>query len=60
MPQSLLRLVKRCAEFRDKKDVSKLPHQLRGIYVLYQCDSGLDKYNVVYVGMAKAGRYGGT
>jgi len=47
MPQSLLRLVKRCAEFRMKDEVSTLPHKLRGIYVLYQYNSKLAKYNVV-------------
>jgi hypothetical protein len=57
MPESPLRLVKRCAEFRLKEHVNDLPEKLRGIYVLYrQClVAGRLTYDVQYVGMAKVG-----
>ena len=61
MPQSDLRLIKRCAEFISKADISSVPRRRRGIYVLYYLrrKSGKDKYDVVYVGMAGTGRRGG-
>ena len=61
MPQSELRLVKRCAEFIPKESVGKFPRKLRGIYVLYQHRRlhGVERYDVVYVGMAATGRRGG-
>src|SRR5688572_4642467 len=61
MPQSELRLVKRSAEYLDKTRVRDMPRRLRGIYVLYrrQADGNTEKFRVVYVGMAAAGRRGG-
>jgi hypothetical protein len=61
MPQSELRLVRRIAEFIPKDRVSALPRRLRGIYVLYkqQAHGPRVKYDVLYVGMAAAGRRGG-
>lgn len=61
MPESELRLVKRCCEFIPKHDAEELPRRLRGIYVLYKAHQirGHDKYDVLYVGMAAAGRRGG-
>jgi hypothetical protein len=61
VPQSELRLVKRSAEYIEKARVRELPRQLRGIYVLYrrQGSRTSEKYRVVYVGMAAAGRRGG-
>jgi hypothetical protein len=58
MPESALRLVKCSAEFIPKDRVNHLPRKLRGIYVLYkQRHGGVDpKYDVLYVGMAAAGR----
>lgn len=44
MPKSLLRFVKRCAEFIPQENID---------------DPKPDKYNVLYVGMAHAGRRGG-
>ncbi|HTQ31022.1 MAG TPA: hypothetical protein VMI53_07415 [Opitutaceae bacterium] len=58
MQQSPLRLIKRCAEFIASAEIDVLPRGLRGIYVLYQ-EKGKNRYNVVYVGMARAGRRGG-
>jgi len=62
MPESVLRLVKRSAEFILKDKISDLPRRRRGLYVLYKKRSeriGQKKYDVVYVGMAVAGRRGG-
>jgi hypothetical protein len=60
-----LRLVKRSAEFISKEEIKELPRRLRGIYVLYKKrrnnsdQKWREKYDVVYVGMATAGRRGG-
>jgi hypothetical protein len=66
VPQSELRLVKRIAEFVRKERVTDLPRRRRGIYVLYKKRRPLnhagkrrERYDVVYVGMATAGRGGG-
>ena len=65
MPQSELRLVKRSAEFIEKERVAELPRRRRGIYVLYKKRrtkikrQWRERYDVVYVGMAAAGRRGG-
>jgi hypothetical protein len=58
MSESELRLVKRLAEFRPKDKITDLPHDLRGIYVLYKLlptSRRAKKFNVVYVGMAARG-----
>lgn len=61
MPQSVLRLIKRSAEYRPLDSLKKLPKGLRGLYVLYRqrLEEGKQKFDVVYVGMAAAGRRGG-
>ncbi|HWP91198.1 MAG TPA: GIY-YIG nuclease family protein [Thermodesulfobacteriota bacterium] len=61
MPQSELKLIKKCAEFVEQEKIESLPRGLRGIYVLYKHHSkkGKDKYDVLYIGMARAGRRGG-
>ena len=63
MPQSLLRLIRRCAEYVSQEHVLKVPGGLRGIYVLYRRipnrRSKKDNYNVVYVGMGGLGEHGG-
>jgi hypothetical protein len=65
MPESELRLVKRSAEYIAKDAAKHLPRQLRGIYVLYKKrrshnhQRSRQKYDVLYVGMATAGRRGG-
>ena len=51
MPVSELRLIKRCAEFLPKSELSRIPAYTRGIYALlkkrpYGC------FDVVYIGMA--------
>jgi hypothetical protein len=54
MPESPLRLIKRCAEFLPKDQVDDVPGKRRGLYVLYREreDEGRKRYDVVYVGMA--------
>jgi hypothetical protein len=61
MPQSELRLIKQIAEFIPKADAARLPRMLRGIYVLYKFRRRRHRevYDVLYVGMAAAGRRGG-
>lgn len=60
MPQTLLRFFRRSAEFILKERILELPRKLRGIYVLYQKKPGSKtQFEVVYVGMARAGKGGG-
>jgi len=59
MEQSPLRLVKRYAEYLGLNEIDDLPLGLRGIYVLYKYRPRAGRYDVVYVGMAAAGRRGG-
>ena len=57
MPESPLRLIRARAEFLPKAQVGALPRGLRGIYVLYRRRKGRPpSYDVLYVGMARAGR----
>ncbi len=58
MDQSALRLIKRCIEYVPVEDVLQFPRGVRGIYVLYKYRPKIDKYDVVYVGMTKAGEGG--
>ena len=53
MPQSPLRLIRRCAEYLNEATVFDVPPGLRGMYVLYKRRRG--KFDVVYVGMAARG-----
>jgi hypothetical protein len=60
MPQSPMRLIRRCIEYQPADAVFKVPPKLRGVYVLYRQEpaSGrrkTDRYQVVYVGMATTG-----
>jgi hypothetical protein len=61
MPPSPLRLVKRIVEFVSRDRISELPQGLRGFYVLYQERQAGRRttYDVLYVGMAAAGRGAG-
>jgi len=52
MPVSELRLIKRCVKFCEKKDITSIPGHTRGIYALFQYRPRLNKYDVVYIGMA--------
>lgn len=61
MPQSALRLIKRCAVYIPNNEILHVSKNVRGIYVLYKevTETKPAKYNVVYVGMAAAGRMSG-
>ena len=59
MEQSQLRLIKRCMEYIPEKDINNLPRGIRGIYVLYHKRPRINRYDVVYVGMARSGNRGG-
>ncbi len=62
MPIAPLRLIKRCIEWREftKNEVEKVPHDTRGIYVLFQQtgDAGHPSHDVMYIGMTGAGIHG--
>jgi len=55
MSVSELRLIKRCAEFCDVDQIKLIPHNTRGIYVLFNCrgNKHQPRYDVVYIGMAR-------
>jgi hypothetical protein len=57
MPESILRLIKRSAEFRSIDEVRDVPKRHRGLYVLYRRrrKAGVEHFDVVYVGMARTG-----
>jgi hypothetical protein len=59
MPPSELRLVKRWQPPLTRNEVNRIPPRIRGLYVLYKHNRRTEALNVVYVGMAKAGRRGG-
>jgi len=54
MAQSPLGLIKRAEEFLAVAKLSRLPPGMRGIYILYRHRRRLDRYDVVYVGMASS------
>ena len=51
MPVSELRLIKRCAEFLPKSELSRIPAYTRGIYALLKKQPD-GRFDVVYIGMA--------
>ena len=66
MPVSELKLVKRCVEFCEIGEIKKIPRNTRGIYVLFKrrkkfnkrSKKWRDKYDVVYIGMARGAKSG--
>ena len=58
MPVSELRYIKRCAEFRPRKDMRFVPGNTRGIHALLRYRPRLKRYDVVYVGMAAGPKAG--
>lgn len=52
MAVSQLKLIKHCVEFVPKDEVKNVPRRTRGVYVLFKYRPRLDKYDVVYIGMA--------
>ncbi|MCL4246157.1 MAG: GIY-YIG nuclease family protein [Candidatus Dadabacteria bacterium] len=55
-----LRLIYRCAEYKERNQIKEVPRCTRGIYALYKYRRKINRYDVVYVGMAqgKAGILG--
>ena len=53
MAISELRIIKRCAEFRPQEFYKQIPRHTRGIYVLLNWRPKLNKFDVVYIGMAR-------
>jgi len=60
MAESVLRLIKRSAEFRSIDEVPDVPRNRRGLYVLYRRrkNASGEHFDVVYVGMARTGMRG--
>ena len=60
MPISELKLIRRCVEFCSVDKIAQIPHNVRGIYVLlnYQRVKQKDRYDVVYIGMARGAKSG--
>jgi hypothetical protein len=60
MPVSELKLIKRCVEFCAATEIRQIPHNTRGIYVLfkYRRVKDEDRYDVVYIGMARGTKSG--
>jgi hypothetical protein len=52
MAGSELRLIKHCVEFCEKEEIGRIPPNTRGIYVLFKKLPRLNKFDVVYIGMA--------
>jgi len=52
MAVSELRLIKHCVEFCEKEEICRIPTNTRGIYVLFKKLPRLNKFDVVYIGMA--------
>jgi hypothetical protein len=55
MPETELKLFKRCVEFRPRQEYADIPRGVRGIYALLRWRPRLRRYDVVYVGMARTG-----
>jgi len=66
MAVSELKLIKRCVEFCEIEEISNIPSNTRGIYVLFKHRKKIDRatrtwndrYDVVYIGMAGGARTG--
>jgi hypothetical protein len=58
MPESELKFIKRCAEFCHRDEYKKVPRNTRGIYALLKENPKLNKYDVVYIGMARGQKTG--
>jgi hypothetical protein len=55
MPETELKLFKRCVEFQSRELIDKVPGGVRGVYVLLRKRSRTSRFDVVYVGMARTG-----
>jgi hypothetical protein len=52
------RWFKRVAEFLPKDDIRLVPKRTRGLYALFHFRRGLNRYDVVYVGLAGGAKTG--
>jgi len=59
MPSSTCRFIKHVVEFQPAKLSTKIPYNIRGIYVLLKQHKNGEKCSVVYVGMAGQGKDSG-
>lgn len=55
MPISPTKLIKRCAQWISKSDINLIPGGTRGVYALLHYRPRIQKYDVVYIGMAPRG-----
>lgn len=55
MPETELKLFRRCVEFQPRDDINRVPPGIRGIYALLHWRPRSRRYDVVYVGMARQG-----
>jgi hypothetical protein len=55
MPISETRFIKRCARWKRKSQINLVPRGTRGVYALLHHRPRIDKYDVVYIGMAPRG-----
>ena len=53
MSISELKFIKRCAEFQPKSEIKNVPGRTRGIYALLCERRKLNKFDVIYIGMAR-------
>ncbi len=53
MPETELKLFKRCIECQPRADINVIPPGTRGIYALLRWRRRTGRYDVVYVGMAR-------
>lgn len=53
MAMSDLRFIKRFAEFRSRDEIGEIPAGTRGIYALLEWRPKLNKFDVIYMGMAR-------
>ncbi len=66
MPVSELKLIKRCVEFCEIDEIREIPRNTRGIYALFKRRKKFhkrskkweDKFDVVYIGMARGPKSG--
>jgi hypothetical protein len=58
MPESELKLFKRCVEFQPREEYINIPPGTRGIYALLRWRPRRRQYDVVYVGMARTSARG--
>jgi hypothetical protein len=53
MPETELKLFRRCVELQPREEYVNIPRGVRGIYALLKLRRRTGRYDVVYVGMAR-------